>query len=190
MVKTAKAKPKTVLKVVPAAKPAADPGKNDLEKEAFHYHLGVITQMQAAVDFHKKNLKNARRAAQDGGIVLHDLDTVIRMREEEPETVQTAIKRLATYAYWLGLAPGVQGDLFQQTAAAVNAEVVAEEEGYVEGLEGRTAEGERYDVSNPIGQARLKGWNRGQDVVKKHFVARSEAKSAEAAAEKAEKAVH
>ena len=116
MVKTAKP-PK--LRVVKPEKPpkrekkAPGPaGSNGPDFETFHYHLGVIVQHKAAVQAKQKILKQARRAAQDSGLVLEDLDRVIRLREEEPETVRASINRLATYAHWAGLAPGTQGDLF------------------------------------------------------------------------------
>lgn len=170
MVRSAKPKEKTVLKVVPPTPPP----ETNMEREAFHFHLGQIAQAQASAAFHRKNLKNTRRAAQDAGIVLHDLDTVMRMREEEPETVQAGIRRLATYAHWIGLAPGVQADLFDHAGKAASDEAAAEEEGYIDGLEGKTAEGDRYDAANPIGQARLRGWRRGQDVILKHFAKKAE----------------
>lgn len=167
MVKPVKA---TVPRVLPTETPEAKPGDNQADRETFHYHLGIIVQMKAAVDAHRKHLKNARRAAQDAGIVLHDLDTILKMREEEPETVQDGIRRLAQYAHWAGLAPGVQGDLFKDGLAKVDEVAKAEDEGYVDGLEGNTASGDRYDASTPAGQARLRGWNRGQDVIRKRFI--------------------
>lgn len=170
MVKTAAIPPKTVLKETKAAKAAKQPDLgNGPDLETFHYHVGEIKRRQAAVAAVRKLLKDARRRAQDSGIVLHDLDTIVQMESEEPETVQAAIKRLATYAYWMGLSPGVQGDLFEAAAVAHDGETAAEQEGYVAGLEGETAEGDRYDTTSPIGQARLRGWRRGQDVVLQRF---------------------
>ena len=165
MVKTATIAPKTVLKDETKAAPA----DNGPDLETFHYHVGEIARKTDAVAAVRKILKDARRRAQDAGIILHDLDTVVRMRDEEPETVQKAIKRLATYAYWMGLSPGVQGDLFEAATVAHSEEAAAEQQGYIEGLEGVTAEGDRYDMTNPIGQARLRGWRRGQDVVLQRF---------------------
>jgi hypothetical protein len=179
MVKSAKAQKPRVLKSEQPHQSAPPPGigDNSPDREAFHYHLGEVEKKQAFVAVARKQLKEARRRAQDAGIVLHDLDTVMKMREEEPETVQEGIKRLATYAHWAGLAPGVQADLFSHAAAKQDAEVVAEEEGYIDGLEGKTAEGPRYDTTNPTGQARLRGWNRGQGVIQDRFLK----KNAEAA---------
>lgn len=143
---------------------------NTADLEAFHYHLGCIRRAQAAVAAVRKTLKTERRRAQDAGINLGDLDLVMRMSEEEPETVQAAVKRIATYAYWMGLAPGVQADLFEAATDRQNEEEKAELEGYREGIEGVTPEGDRYDVANPIGQARLKGWNKGQEVLKERWL--------------------
>lgn len=175
MVKSAKAQKPRILKVVPPASEENGHDKDDnggpvADRETFHFHLGEIEKADAFVAVARKARKEKRRLASDAGIILHDLDTVMKMREEEPETVQEGIKRLATYAYWAGLAPGVQADLFTAADKRADKEKIAEEQGYVDGLEGKTAEGERYDAANPIGQARLRGWNRGQDVVKARFI--------------------
>ncbi len=155
-----------------AAQPK-DPGTNGpilADRETFHFHVGIIRRQQDKVVAERKFLKDARRKASDAGINLGDLDLAMRMSEQEPETVQESIKRMATYAHWMGLAPGVQADLFETADSRKGEEARAEDEGYVEGLEGKTAEGERYDTGNPIGQARLKGWYRGQEIVKARFM--------------------
>lgn len=161
-----------------AAAPPKDEGTNTpaADRETFHYHVGIIRRQQDKIAAERKFLKDNRRKASDAGINLGDLDLTLKMSEQEPETVQESIKRLATYAHWMGLAPGVQTDLFEAADTRISAEKVAEDEGYVEGLEGKTADGERYDVTNDIGQARLRGWNRGQDVVKARFLSIQEPK--------------
>jgi len=175
MVKTIQPKKPRVLKdennVTQLRPPKAEAISNAPDRESFHYHLGVIIQKRATVDVHRKHLKEARRQAQDAGINLADLDRVIKMREEEPETVAESISRLAQYAAWAGLAPGVQGDLFKDAAPALDAIAKAEDEGYQDGLEGVTAAGDRYDAASDMGQARMRGWNRGQDVLKSRFAA-------------------
>lgn len=165
---------KTPLRVVPKRSPAdpvkdkvADEGSNTADLEAFHYHLGFIRRAQATVLSARKVLKEERRRASDAGVALGELDLVMKMAEEEPETVQATVNRIALYANWMGLAPGVQGDLF--SVEKTNEEERAELQGYKEGIEGVTALGPRYDVTNPIGEARLKGWHRGQAVVLERF---------------------
>lgn len=167
MVKNAK---KPDLKIVKdTTKPALPPPTN-LDAETFHYNLGVIIQLKAAVDAKRKVLKQARRAAQDAGINLETLDRTIRNRELEPETVQQNIIREWQYNHWAGLAPGVQPDLFSVADSKVEDEKKWEHEGYVGGLEGETAhENPRYDTSGPAGQARLRGWHKGQAVIAERF---------------------
>lgn len=159
-----------------------------LDGDIFRIHVGLITQAQIAVNAVKKKLKEARRRAQDAGIILRDLDEAMAMRDQEPETVQETIRRKATYAEWMGISPGVvQGDLFIQEDPEEDELKKAEDEGYDDGLEGVTAKGERYDTSNPVGRARLKGWNKGQDKHKAHLVELGE-KDKAAKKEKAAKA--
>ncbi len=172
-------KDKTPLKLV---KNSDTPASNQPDAEAFHYHLGAITRKNATIQAHRKELKEIRRAAMDAGINLRDLDTVIKMRELEPETVQADISRLVQYAQWMGLAPGTQPDLFKDVAPKVDAEKAAEDEGYREGIEGNkgpAVEPERYDTASEIGQARLRGWNKGQDVLKERFLAKQPAPQGE-----------
>lgn len=145
-------------------------GPATADRETFHYFVGEITKYDNQIAAIRKFRKDCRRKASDAGVNLADMDMVMKMREHEPETVQERIKRLAVYSHWMNLAPGIQADLFEAADAQIDAEKVAEDEGYVEGLEGKTATGERYDVANPIGQARLKGWNRGQDIIKERFL--------------------
>lgn len=145
-------------------------GGNMLTGDVFRIHLGLVKKAQAAVDAVKKTLKTARREAQDAGINLKDMDEMIRMSDQEPETVKATILRKATYASWMGISPGVvQGDLFAHADAEESDVQKAEREGYEDGLEGVTAKGDRYDTSNPIGKARLKGWNKGQEVLRRHL---------------------
>lgn len=172
-------KDKTPLKLV---KNSDTPASNQPDAEAFHYHLGAITRKNATLLAHRKELKEIRRAAMDAGINLRDLDTVIKMRELEPETVQADISRLVQYAQWMGLAPGTQPDLFKDVAPKVDAEKAAEDESYRDGIEGNKGpaiEPERYDASTPVGQARLRGWNRGQEVLRERFLNKMEAQHAD-----------
>lgn len=164
MVKAAKIEKPTIHKTPSAI------GHNGLDQETFHIHLGQILKAKAQVEAVKKILKTARRAAQDNGLNLADLDEAMSMRDMEPETVQETIRRKAQYAAWMGLAPGIQPDMFTVADAKEDDEKAAEQEGYIDGLEGVTAKGERFDTSNPLGRARLKGWNRGQDVLKERMV--------------------
>lgn len=179
MAKRATAQPKKPpLRVVSkrspksAAQPPDPPGTNGpavADRETFHYHVGIIRRQQDKVAAERKFLKDARRKASDAGINLGDLDLAMRMSEQEPETVQESIRRMAVYAHWMGLAPGVQADLFDVAAERQSEEDQAYQEGYVEGLEGKTALGDRYDAGNQIGQARLRGWRDGQDIILKRW---------------------
>lgn len=139
-------------------------GGNMLTGDVFRIHLGLVKKAQAAVDAVKKGLKKARREAQDAGINLKDMDEMLRMQDQEPETVKATILRKATYASWMGISPGVvQGDLFAHADETEDQTKVAELEGYNDGLEGVSPKGDRYDTSSPIGKARMKGWHKGQE---------------------------
>lgn len=179
MVKTLEPKKPRVLKdksATPKAAKPLPPPTNQPDAETFHFHLGSIIRKRATIEAHRKELKALRRAAMDAGLNLADLDWAIRIREVEPETIQSELKRRVQYAEWLGtVPPGTQGDLFAHGAAAIDAEKAAENEGYRDGIEGNKGpaiEPERYDTSSEIGQARLRGWNKGQEVLHERFLAK------------------
>lgn len=145
---------------------------NLADLETFHFHMGNLKRLDDQIAAVRKLRKDERRRASDAGINLADLDMIMKMREEEPETVQARVERIATYAHWAGLAPGFQGDLFQAAGEKEDAEKVAELEGYKDGIEGLTATGERYDAGNPIGQARMRGHAKGQEVLHDRFLSK------------------
>lgn len=160
MVKSARLKKPHVLK--DQSKTEIPAGGNMLTGDIFRIHLGRIARAKAALEAPKKALKACRREAQDAGINLRDLDEMIAMREQEPETVKDTILRKATYASWMGLVPGVkQGDLFAHADEEEDATKAAEMEGYYDALEGNKNTGDRYDTTNPIGKARMKGFHKG-----------------------------
>jgi hypothetical protein len=148
------------------------------DQESYHYHKGAIMRQLAKVEAEKKVLKAARRAAQDAGLVLEDVDYAIKNKDKEPETIQANVARRIQYMAWDGLAPGTQADLFKMPSARNEIEI-AEQEGYIAGLEGESAIGDRYDSGNPIGQARLKGHARGQTVLHDRFLSKNEAAATE-----------
>jgi hypothetical protein len=130
-------------------------------RDEFLFHVGTITQAKAKVDAVKKTLKAARRAAQDSGYHLADMDEAMFMREQEPETVQATIMRKAQYANWMGTAPEIkQGDLFMSADKSSDSDKWFQE-GREEALLGLPAKGERYDAGSEAGEARLHGWNEG-----------------------------
>lgn len=172
MVKSARPPKLSIVKPTASAKPpkAKLPPPTNLDQETFHYHLGVIIQMNARKAAVAKLVKQARRAASDAGVNLESMDRTIKNRELEPETVQANIIREWQYNHWAGLAPGVQPDLFTVADSKQEDEAKWEQEGYIGGLEGETAnENPRYDTASPAGQARLKGWYRGQKVIAERF---------------------
>lgn len=166
------------LRVVTAPPPAT----NQPDAETFHYHVGALVRQKAKIDAERKVMRDLRRRANDSGLNLASLDRIIRMRELEPETVQAEIRRDVQYAEWMGLAPpGTQGDLFKDLTKKLDEEQAAEDAAYRDGIEGNKGpaiEPERYDMTTIIGQARMRGWNRGQEVLHERFLAKN-AKQAE-----------
>lgn len=170
---------KTPLKIVKSEKPAALPPPTNgepLDAETFHAHVGFMTQMKARKDAAAKLYKKTRTDAAHAGLVMEEVDEYIRMRDMDPEKAKEKLKRKFQYMTWGNMTRGLnEDDLFAFADAKDSSEAQAEQEGYIEGLEGKTADGDRYDSANEIGQARLRGHARGQTVLQDRFIAKSEA---------------
>lgn len=165
MVKNAKIPDLKVVKDQTAT-PSLPLATNQPDAETFLYHVGKIERERAKVDLQRKSLKQVRRAAQDAGLILKDIDRVLKLRDEEPETVQEGFRRQMEYARWLGLSPAPQADLFEAAPSEADRWF---EEGKSDGLQGLTAAGDRYDPASEAGQARLKGHAAGQEILLKRF---------------------
>lgn len=175
MVKSAKL-PK--LSIVKPTKPAKPPETNGepLDAETFHAHIGFMTQMKARKDAAAKLYKKTRQSAQNAGLVMDEADEYMRMRDMDPVKAQEKLKRKFQYMTWGNMTRGLnEDDLFAFADAKESSEAQAEQEGFIEGLEGKTAEGERFDTTTEIGRARLQGHYRGQKVLQDRFIAKSEA---------------
>ena len=160
MVRAAKMQKPTILK----DQSAPGPRHNSLTGDVFRIHLGLIKKAKAALDAVKNTPKNARREAHDAGINSRDLDEMLSMQDMESETVKQTILRKATYASWMGISPGVvQGDLFVHADESDDQIKMAELEGYNDALEGNKCTGDRYDTTNPVGKARMKGFHKRQE---------------------------
>lgn len=160
---------KPALRSVPKETPAPK-GTNVADRETFHYFVGLIDIEDAKVKDAQQKRKEVRRRAMDSGLNLEVVDLIRRKRDKEPETAGNWISALVEAFKWAGLKAAVQLSLFPEEAEQQSVTDRAEHEGYVDGLEGKTAAGDRYDASNELGQARRKGWNRGQDVIRKRFL--------------------
>lgn len=59
--------------------------------------------------------------------------------------------------------PKVGRFYWKVTRQRVKAGEMAELEGYNDALEGNKCTGDRYDTTNPVGKARMKGFHKGQE---------------------------
>lgn len=168
MPEAAKLAKKTPLKVVKDPPPA--PPSNAPDRETFHYFVGLIDIEDGKVAAARKARKDVRRRASDAGLSLEIVDLLRRKRDKEAETAGSWIQSLMEGFKWMGLKAAVQLSLFPEEHEKQSVTDRAEMEGYVDGLEGKSAVGDRYEATNELSQARLKGWHRGQAVIQKRFI--------------------
>lgn len=145
-------------------------GDNLPDRETFHYFVGLIDAEDAKVDAARQARKDVRRRATDAGLSLEVIDLLRKKRDKEYDTAGGWIQSLMQAFKWMGLPVAVQPNLFPEDAKIQSLNERAEEEGRIDGLEGKTAEGDRYDPTTETGQARLRGWNEGQRIIRERFI--------------------
>lgn len=139
-----------------------DQGSN-LRSETFLEFVNQIIEQQAAVDVEKDKLKTLRKKAKAEGIVLGDLDAVVRMSEWGRNEVREHFANRQRYAAWLGLPTGTQGDFFKPVDTS-DPKVAAsewEQKGVTAGLLGKDATAPEECPGEHV-QAFLKGHATGQ----------------------------
>ena len=147
-------------------------------KALFFHHLRKRMDHDRAI----AELKAARKAdgklAQADEIALGDLDYAIKAIEaDEKATVTDRFLAQGEILTWLGLAPGFQADLFRDRAPAMER---IEGQGELAGLAAKErASG--YEAGCDEDQAWLRGYDRGQAIVRDNFQAAMEKINAAAA---------
>jgi len=131
----------------------------ELKALKFH-HFHAISSQQAKVKEQQDDYKRLRKLAKADGIILSDLDFMMKCAEAEDETIVTdRIKREAEIAKWFALPIAFQPDMFGDLDAEP-LEDRAAREGEASGFRGKEPN-PPYDVANTAGQAWLKGWHLG-----------------------------
>jgi hypothetical protein len=131
--------------------------------------VGVIDRETAAVAAAKKKLAKAWKLALNDGVVRRDLERVMKMRDEDPETVMAEMSRLRQYAEWLGVPIGKQLGLFEQPRMSIlNAAELsqkAHDSGYLLGITGCNPDDQAYPPTHEHHTAHNEGWHAGQAVL-------------------------
>ena len=139
---------------------------------AFH-HLRATMAKKAVLDAAREGYKTARKQAKADGMVLADLDFMIRCSEIEDEGIVTdEIKRKTEIASWFNLPVLFQPDLF---ADRMDAQERITGEGEIAGLAGKNGESPYEKASQEDGWW-LAGWRKGQDAMLKDFASAMEKK--------------
>jgi hypothetical protein len=132
----------------------------DAERKALMFHHYQAVQIaQDAVSKANEERKRVRKLAKADGIVLSDLDFMLRCAEiEDPSIITNQIRSMTQIAEWFALPVSYQPDMFVDRAPALER---IEAEGEVAGLSGKTGVSD-YGPGSPEAQAWMKGWTKGQ----------------------------
>lgn len=132
-------------------------------KSLFFHHLRK--RMAHNTDLAEVNAskKADGKKAQADGVVLGDLDYALKaINAEEKATVTDRYLAHGEVLTWLNLVPGFQTDLLRDRAPALER---IEGEGELAGLAGKNAESP-YDNGSDEDKAWLRGWDKGQAIMR------------------------
>jgi hypothetical protein len=125
----------------------------------FHHFNSILAQ-KAKVEEQQTEYKRLRKLAKADGIILSDIDFMMKCADVEDETIVTGrIQREAEIAKWFALPISFQPDMFGDIAAEP-LEDRAAREGEAAGFRGMEAN-PPYDASSTAGQAWMKAWHVG-----------------------------
>ncbi|MBB3144901.1 hypothetical protein FHS21_001302 [Phyllobacterium trifolii] len=146
----------------------------DAERRALMFHhFSAVQIAQNAVNLANEERKRVRKLAKVDGIVLSDLDFMLRCAEiEDPTIITGQIRSMTQIAEWFALPVQYQPDMFVDRAPALER---IEAEGLVAGLSGMTGVSE-YGAGSPEDQAWMKGWTKGQKSLADDLVSAMEKK--------------
>lgn len=146
------------------------------EKALFFHHLRKREQHNAAIKAAQDAKKSDGKLAQADGVVLGELDYASKaIGAEDKKTITDQFGAFGKILSWLGLINGYQSDLFKDRAPAIER---IEGEGELAGLAARDRES-GYEAGCDEDQAWLRGYDRGQAIVRDNLQAAMEKRNAE-----------
>lgn len=156
---SSKAKRGRPVKAAPPANSELSPG--ELKALKFH-HYGAIAAQQAKVAAQNAEYKRLRKLAKADGIVLSDIDFMMKCAEVEDADILTGkAKREAEIMAWFALPVQFQPDMFGGDSREPG-EDRAVREGEAAGFAGKDPSAP-YDAASVQGQAWLRGWHKAQE---------------------------
>lgn len=136
--------------------------ENERKALFFHHLRKRMSHISKAAEINAAK-KADGKVAQADGIVLGDMDYAIKaINADDKATVTDRYLAHGEVLSWLNLTPGFQSDLLRDRAPAIER---IEGEGELAGLAGKDPESS-YDKGSDEDQAWLRGWHRGQAIMR------------------------
>lgn len=140
-------------------------------KALFFHHLRKRMAHNAELAEVNAAKKADGKTAQADGIVLGDLDYAIKaINADDKATVTDRFLAHGEVLAWLNLTPGFQSDLLRDRAPAIER---IEGEGELAGLAGKDPQSP-HDNGSDEDAAWLRGWERGQQIMRDNLVSAME----------------
>lgn len=153
---------------------------DDESRALFLQYVGEIDRTQKKkrdlVNPLDAQIKLARKKAKADGFPKEMIDDALRQRDMEPDQVQAEIQMRVKVARWTGKAPGYQPDMFSDMVDRTPVIDRAYEHGKEAGMAGDDFKcPDRYAPGSDTGQAWMRGWKDGQQVLASAFLKRKPA---------------
>lgn len=149
-------------------------------KALFFHHMRKRMEHNAKIAEHNAAKKADGKLAQHDGLVLGDLDYAIKAIDADDKV--TVIDRFIAHGEvlgWLNLTPGFQTDLLRDRAPAIER---IEGEGELAGLAGKDPVSP-HEKGSDEDAAWLRGWERGQQIMRDNLESAMTKKNAAKAAD-------
>lgn len=154
----------------------SDLSPGELKALKFHHFHAINAQAEKVAE-QQAEYKRLRKLAKADGIVLSDIDFMMKCADVEDETILTdKAKREAEIMAWFALPVTFQPDLFGANEREP-AEDRAFREGEAAGFAGKDA-APTYDAASPQGQAWMRGWHQAQEQMRADLASAMEKRNA------------
>ncbi|MEJ8571272.1 hypothetical protein [Microbaculum marinum] len=135
------------------------------ERKSLHFHhYRRIAAKKDELDAIREEYKTLRKEAKADGLILADVDFMLKCAEIQDDSIVTdELRRRTEIAAWFALPVQYQADLFTGFSDAHDR---IEKEGEAAGLAGRNVDSHDYAKGSTEAEVYERGWDRGQKTMR------------------------
>lgn len=136
----------------------------EVDQTTFLYFLGRQKEIEEELSALKAKKKKLRRQARDEGIVLADMDAMLRLEALGDDAVEEHFRNQIQYARYMRLPVGTQLGFFDEEVpeAKETTPEKSKQDGRAAGLRGSDLSDNPHEMNTKAGQGWAEGWHDGQ----------------------------